>query len=395
VTSQVASVAPGLAPRWQLVIDVVGAALFGAILIPFVSSASQPSGAIVVGLLVLALAVRRQLIYLMIALAVMAAFVQVVTVQILYPADLAYPVLFFVLGSHPRRDIRILGLVCALIAPVVAGLFAAVQIRTSDSIDPVLSTSMIFVALTALFTVGGWVAGYIRWVSRQALQARVHARLAAVERQRLRDLVDQEQLRSRIATDMHDVVAHSWAVVAAQAAGARYRVHENPAQAERALEVIGETARSAIADLRTILARLRDQDLVDTAPDWQQQELLFTRMRESGMQIDYEQTGVPTSSPLFAMSAYRVLSESLTNALKHADLSEPVTVRQSWHPGYRLRVVNAVSDRQPPPGTGHGIIGMRERVTVDGGSLSSRREGDRWVLEAYLPDPVDLTESQS
>ena len=102
----------------------------------------------------------------------------------------------------------------------------------------------------AVVLLGGWVAGYVRWQRRDALRARVDARLQAAEERRLRDLVALERERVRIAADMHDVIAHSWAVVAAQADGARYTLRADPDRTEDALEVIGETARTAMTDVR-------------------------------------------------------------------------------------------------------------------------------------------------
>src|SRR5690606_28978956 len=128
---------------------------------------------------------------------------------------------------------------------------------------------------------------------RQAVRARVDARIEAVERRRVTELYDVEQERRRIAADMHDVVAHSWAVVAAQSDGARYALRDSPADAERALEVIGETARTAMSELRTIVARLRDPPLHPSTPGRAQQAVLVERMRASGMDLELTETGIP------------------------------------------------------------------------------------------------------
>lgn len=379
----------GSAARRQFVLDVVGAAFFGLVLVVLLAVAGQWAGVIAVVLLTVALALRHRLVALMVVLAVAAALVQVVTTQVVYPADAAYAVLFFSLGAHPGRGWRAVGLSCAVAAGVVAGTFQGWQASQSSGVRSGIIGGFLFAAVTLLFTVGGWAAGYIRWLNRRSVQARVDAQLDAAERRRLRDAVDQEQERARIATDMHDVVAHSWAVVAAQADGARYTIAESPEGAERALELIGETARSAIADLRMILARLRYQEVRGATPGYEQQRQLFGRMRASGMRMVVEESGAPSNSPMIAMTAYRLLSESLTNALKHGDLGEPVSVRQDWCEGYRLRVTNAVAaGPEGEGGDGHGIMGMRERAAAVGGSLASRRAGDRWVLEAHLPEPA-------
>nr|WP_277352104.1 histidine kinase [Knoellia sp. DB2414S] len=320
-------------------------------------------------------------------LAFTSAVVQVTTFNIAYLADAAYPLLFFTLGGHRAPTVRRFGLVAAVVATVVGGLFPAlVQDAPQRSIFETVAVCAGLAALTAVFTAGGWVAGYLRWQRRQAVQARVDAQLEAAERRRLGELYDVEQERRRIAADMHDVVAHSWAVVAAQSDGARYALRQDPAAAERALEVIGDTARTAITDLRTIVAQLRDPALAPTTPGYAQQQEVIDRMRASGMDLQARETGTRDESPLVALTAHRLLAESLTNALKHGDLSEPVVLTQDWDDGYRLTVTNRVSATPATDGdTGHGLVGMAERTTVAGGTFEAGREGDVWAVRVHLP----------
>jgi signal transduction histidine kinase len=182
---------------------------------------------------------------------------------------------------------------------------------------------------------------------------------------------------------MHDLVAHSWAVVAAQADGARYVAGTDPGRAQEALAVIGDTARSAMDDVRVLLARLREPGGADELA-FEKPDALAARMRASGMDLHVERHGDPVAEGLLAMTARRVLTESLTNALKHGDLTRPVEVAEDWRDGYRLRVSNAVAtgDLQ---GQGHGLLGMAERVAVVGGTLTAERRGDQWVVEAHVP----------
>ena len=148
----------------------------------------------------------------------------------------------------------------------------------------------------------------MRWQSRARITAQAQAGL--------------EQERPRIAADMHDLVAHTWAVVAAQADGARYALGNGAAdrKAEEALEVIAETARGSIADLRDLLAELRYQEPA-TPPGPASREALVERMRASGMDVRLVEHGDPSASGLLAVTAQRLLAESLTNALKHGDLA--------------------------------------------------------------------------
>ena len=393
----------GRPTRNQVVFDIAAGLLFAGLMGALHSSLGVGAGTAGV-LLGIALAVRRLSWQTMSAIAVASALVQVLSGQIAYLADGAYAALFFTLGTHRTWWVRRWGLAGAVVATVVAGVFTAVQPAPADRTPfATLAVSAGFAALTAVVTGGGWVAGYVRWQNRQAVQARVDAQLETVERRRLGELYDIEQERRRIAADMHDVVAHSWAVVAAQSDGARYALRENPAGVERALEIIGETARTAIADLRTIVAQLRDPALAPVTPGYTQEAEVIDRMRASGMELEVVEVGARDDSPLVALTAHRLFSESLTNALKHGDLDAPVRVEQDWTDGYRLTVTNRMRasrmgkdpDLGPtsssghtssrPSGTGHGILGMAERTTVAGGTFSSRAEGDLWVVRAHVP----------
>src|SRR5690242_14432667 len=132
-----------------------------------------------------------------------AAVVQVASGQVSYLADPAYAVLFFTLGAHRSRGVRVWGLASAAVATAVAAAFMAGQPRTSASALTTVALSAGFAALTAVVVGGGWVAGFVRWQNRKGVQARVDAQLEAAERRRLSDLYDVEQERRRIAADMH------------------------------------------------------------------------------------------------------------------------------------------------------------------------------------------------
>ncbi|EAP96924.1 two-component system, sensor protein [Janibacter sp. HTCC2649] len=373
------------ATRRQLVLDIVGAVLFGLVMLAIHVSLGM-GAAIATVLLAVALAFRRVSWQVMSVFAFAGAVSQVVGSDIAYLANAAYAVCFFTLGSHRDARVRKFGLVGAGVA--VAGAATYGLLRGAGDIASFAgwATAIGLGSTAALFVFGGWVAGYLRWQSRQTIQARVDAQLEAVERRRVTELYDIEQERRRIAADMHDVVAHSWAVVAAQSDGARYALQDNPAGAERALEVIGETARTAITDLRTIVAQLRDPALQPSTPGYAQQAELVDRMRASGMALDLTETGTRNESPLIALTAHRLLGESLTNALKHGDLSAPVHVAVDWTDGYRLHVTNHVNGSAvDPPSGGHGLVGMAERTTVAGGTFAAGREGDRWIVDAHIP----------
>jgi signal transduction histidine kinase len=369
--------------RRGLLVDVAMGAAF-AVVVGLVQTQLGAWTWLAAVLLGAALAVRRMAPFVMVALAVAASVVQVVSGNVAWLACLAYVPLFVTLGGHRDVRVRRLGLACAAVAVVVAAGWEWVRLADEQSLRDHLLGALALAASTAVVVVGSWLAGYVRWQRRQAVQARADATLQAVESRRLHDLYEQEQERSRIAADMHDLVAHSWAVVAAQADGARYVVREDPDRAQQALTVIGDTARSAMDDVRVLLGRLREQPPADGALVFEQPDALVARMRDAGMDLHLDLIGGPAPTGLLDMTRRGVLTESLTNALKHGDLAQPVEVVEDWSEGYRLRVSNAASGRSGS-GRGHGLLGMAERVALVGGTLTADFRGDRWVVEARVP----------
>ncbi len=378
--------------RRQMLADVCLGAAFSVVM-GFLQLQLSPWSSVAAVLLGAALAVRRRLLLGMVVLAVAASAVQVVTGDVAVVANIVYVVLFFTLGSHWLSSVRRLGLACAVVSVVVAGIWAGARAPQSDSVRDAVFVGIAFAAITAVVVGGGWVAGFLRWQRRQAVQARADAVLEAVERRRLRELYEQEQERGRIAADMHDLVAHSWAVVAAQADGARYLLRVDPDQATEALLVIADTARSAMTDVRVLLAELRDrtdrQELLDGSRGFEQTDALVARMRAAGMDLRFERHGHPAPPGFLTMAMLRVMAESLTNALKHGDLTTPVHVVEDWRHGYRLRIANAVAWSSAPaadrPEAGHGLLGMAERMALVGGTLRAGRDGNAWVVEVEVP----------
>ena len=376
----------GAAQRRRVVFDLGIAAVF-TLAVGAIQLSLSPASAIAAVLLGVALAVRRLSIPTMVVAAVAASVTQLLTSELALVADLVYFPLFFTLGAHRSRSVRRFGLASVLVAVVVAAVWASFHglVGTPSGVYAALTTA----ALTAIVTGGGWVTGVLRWQRRQSIQARVDATVAAVERRRLEQLYEEEQQRARIAADMHDVVAHSWAVVAAQADGARYQIRADPARAEEALEVIGRTARTAMRDVRALLTRLRERQGPGAAPELAEPEDVLDRMRASGMALEVEQRGEPTPDGAVLVTARLAFAESLTNALKHGDLGRPVAVREDWTDGYRLRVVN---DLRPPAANdhptneGHGLLGMTERVAQLGGRVLAGESAGRWVTEVTIPE---------
>ena len=209
--------------------------------------------------------------------------------------------------------------------------------------------------------------------------------------ERERDLMAREAVadeRARIARELHDVVAHSVSVMVIQAqAGPRLL-----ADAERVQDVFGSieaTGKEALVELRRLLGILRtgdDQLAVGPQPGLDSLESLVEQVRHAGLPVEVRVEGDPVRLPPgIDLSAYRIIQEALTNTLKHAGQAEAeVTVRYGAS-SLDLEVVDNGSTATAN-GSGHGLIGMRERVALYGGSLEAgARNGHGYAVRAHLP----------
>ncbi|MER8236370.1 histidine kinase [Streptomyces sp. NPDC094049] len=187
--------------------------------------------------------------------------------------------------------------------------------------------------------------------------------------------------RTRIAREMHDIVGHHLSVVTGLADGGRYAAARNPERAAQALDAIGTTSREALAELRRLLGVLRDDGPeADRAPQPTLADLdaLLTGVRQAGLPVRFDLRGEPAALPLTPgaqLTVYRVVQESLTNALKHAGEGARATVVLS-HTAHEVRVeVTDTDGTAPPPAgpphRGQGLTGMRERAALYDGTLDS------------------------
>ena len=244
-----------------------------------------------------------------------------------------------------------------------------------------------FTAALALFTLS-WALGLLLRSLRTARVSRAAQAQAEQEQEQAERIVAIEQERNRIARDMHDVVAHSLAVVIAQADGARYAMRTDPSAADAALGTISGTAREALGDVRILLGQLRHSQGEGPKPTLVDLDRLLEQMRSSGLSIVREQIGGP--DPLGTaqqLAVYRIVQESLTNALRHGDTGEEVVVSFDWgHHALVVRVSNALGtvpgDRRK---AGHGIDGMRERAILAGGNLETSAENGVFTVTATIP----------
>lgn len=205
-----------------------------------------------------------------------------------------------------------------------------------------------------------------------------------------------QQERQRIARELHDVVAHRLSAIAVQAGAGMHVLHQHPEQARGAFEAIDGAARTGLAEMRRALGLLRSADAaagLAPQPSLLDVERLAAESRNAGVPVDLRVDGDLHEVPAgLDMSAYRILQEALTNVRRHAPGAR-ATVRVAADAGtLRLHVVDDGGGRSPTildddyTRTGHGLVGMRERVALYGGSLDTGKTPDGgFSVSATLP----------
>jgi signal transduction histidine kinase len=230
-------------------------------------------------------------------------------------------------------------------------------------------------ALLLAWTTGAMVRAVLRSRASRIAQVQAEAEAAA------------EQERVRIARDMHDVVAHSLAVVIAQADGARYAAASDPGAATAALGTISSTARAALADVRLLLGQMRHSQGDGPQPSLADLDELYAQVRAAGLALRVTVDPAPRTEPGAAvqLAVYRILQEAFTNAIRHGG-GGTADVNLAWSSDAVLVTVRnpLAADSAPQPG-GHGVIGMRERAQLVGGMLDAGTEGTDFVGRARIP----------
>ena len=277
-------------------------------------------------------------------------------------------------------------------ALLAAGL-AAVAISVAVWLQPegVATASTWVASLLALAVAWLWGENLRNRRARWAAMEERARRLEAEREERDRQAVTAERLR--IARELHDVVAHSMSVIAVQSGVANHVIDSRPAQARQALATIEATSRSALVELRRLLGVLRqgDDPVASLEPNPGLAELgrLADQIRSAGVEVELKVEGEPGDLPPGVdLSAFRIAQEGLTNVLKHGGRVARMLVRYS--PGaVAVEIADdgrAGADEAPGDGTGHGLIGMRERVAVFGGELTAGPvPGGGYRMAARLP----------
>ncbi|HKV31767.1 MAG TPA: histidine kinase [Candidatus Dormibacteraeota bacterium] len=249
------------------------------------------------------------------------------------------------------------------------------------------------ITVPSLFFVAAWLIGdYLR--TRRAYVAQLEERAARLERERDQDrrlAADEE--RTRIARELHDVVAHDVSVIAIQAGAARTVHASKPEAAAQALGLIETTARGTLIELNRLLGVLRSGNgaTPDRSPQPGIGQLsgLVEELRAAGLEVDARVEGkAEPLPPALDLSAYRILQEATTNVLKHARARRvDIRVRYSETTlALDIRDDGAGDGGDPASSSGHGLIGMRERVALFGGKLhAGRNRAGGFSVHARLP----------
>ncbi|MER0244473.1 sensor histidine kinase [Streptomyces sp. HSW2009] len=345
------------------------------------------------GVLCLASAFRRRAPEMMLLVCAGVGVLQLIADVEVNAADFAMLVLIYTCAADGARWSSWLGLGGGLIAPLIA----AVRWPPEAQNDWQSVVSVFF--MTIPFALA-WVLGdSIR--TRRAYYAQLEERAARLEREReAQAKVAVAGERARIARELHDVVAHNVSVMVVQADGAAYVLDTAPDQAKQALETISGTGRQALAEMRRLLGVLRTGEGAEGGeyvpqPGVEQLTELIEQVRGAGLPVDFKVEGDPR--PLDSgveLTAYRIVQEALTNTRKHGGQNAGATVRLVYA-GSELDLLieddgrgagRELYEAGGADGLGHGLIGMRERVGMVGGSLDAGpRSGGGFRVSAVLP----------
>ncbi|MWA12678.1 DUF7134 domain-containing protein [Streptomyces sp. BA2] len=338
-------------------------------------------------------ALRRKYTEKMLILAAVLGVIQLIFDVKTMPADFAMLVIIYTAsadGTKWASRFALIGGLCA--APLSSLRWPEENIGVFGSV---------------FFTIFQMVPFALAWVlgdsirTRRAYFAQLEERADRLEKERAaQSKVAVAAERARIARELHDVVAHNVSVMVVQADGAAYVLDTAPEQAKQALETISGTGRQALAEMRRLLGVLRTGEHQESGeyvpqPDVEQLDELIEQVRTAGLPVDFKVEGTPRPLPSgVELTAYRIVQEALTNTRKHGGENTGASVRLVYFDdGLGLLVED---DGKGAPhelyedggadGSGHGLIGMRERVGMVGGTLDAGpRPGGGFRISALLP----------
>ncbi|HEX7345455.1 MAG TPA: histidine kinase [Candidatus Limnocylindrales bacterium] len=368
------------------VIVAVGLALLS--LLPYLSGGRtfEPRDSLIVVLLLLEslpLIVRRRYPLEVFLVVVTASIVDVALVPEgqAITAGLGILVAMYTIGERLDRQVS---LPVAALAGVVLGVLLLGRATLPGSLQGVIQTEII---LAVAWLVGD--AARIRRLYTAALEER--AGLLAREREgRERRAVLEE--RERIARDLHDVVGHHVSVIVVQAGGGLSAIDRQSEDARAALTAIAAAGRQALTDMRRLVAVLGSGQDVEPMPGLAQLDDLIAGVRSAGLPVELTIDGDSRPlDPALELSAYRIVQEALTNALKHGGTMATATIRYG-RDALEVIVEDETGGRPAAIGEGdhegRGLVGMRERAAMLGGSVDAHATSTGFLVAARLPYPA-------
>jgi signal transduction histidine kinase len=345
---------------------------------------SRPLGWAVQVALILPLVWRRRYPVAVFSIISLVALVQwAIGVEMV--GDLALLVSLYTLASHRPRVVATAG--AALVE--VGAIMASFRWSLAGS----WPRSLVF--LSGLVAAAFLLGTNLR--SRRSRLAAVTERAERLEREREQQaLIAATAERTRIAREMHDVIAHSLAVMISLADGASAKLRSDPERAGTAIEDLSRIGRQALGDTRRLLGVLRDDgasEVLAPQPGLAQIDGLLAQVRTTGLAASLAVNGEPRPLPPGAeLSVYRIVQEATTNTLKHAVGATSVAVTLKYSPKLLAisvqdngRALSRGTDSRPLRGTGHGLSGMRERAAIYGGTVVAGPSLAGWLVEARIP----------
>lgn len=306
---------------------------------------------------------------------------------------LAIPIALYAIAVYRSSRDAWLGFAGSLVASTLAAYLSV----TPDRQDVVpfgaaaAAASSQFAAVMLIATLIGtnignrkrYVAALVERANQLARERDQQAQLAAAAE------------RSRIAREMHDIVSHSLTVMVTLADGSAAAASTSPARATEAMLQVAETGRHALTDMRRMLGVLHAGDTGATGelspqPGTAQLGDLVGTFRSAGLPVRFSTTGRPPDDLTEQLTTYRIVQEALTNVLRHAGAVTAVTVELQYDAQRTVVCVTDDGRGTAVPGSGRGLVGMRERVTLHGGTLESGPHSPRgWRVLATLPRTGD------
>jgi signal transduction histidine kinase len=268
---------------------------------------------------------------------------------------------------------------------VVVGLFVA-HIAASAAAHSGFPTTAVLFGIVVWG--GAWMLGdLVRQRRRRRVELEERIRRSERDRQRERRLAAAEE-RTRIARDLHDSAAHAINVILVQAGAARLLQERDPKAARTALSTIEDVARETIGEIDLLVRGLRENgagqpEAIEPPTGLAALDTLAERYRAGGLEIDVRVNGAARPLPrALDQAAYRILQESLTNAARHGNGSAEVNIRYGES---ELELTVSNPTRRVTSEGGHGILGMRERAALLGGTLDAGPNGTGFIVRARLP----------